>query len=67
MSSLSISLGGMNSAEQQLNTAAKRIAAQGPSPEDSVSLTEARDNLGANVKTAQVAGDMQKHAIDLLA
>jgi hypothetical protein len=67
MSSLSISLGGMHGAEQQLNTAAKRIATQGPSPEDSVSLTIARDNMGANVKTAETAVEMQKSLINMLA
>lgn len=67
MSPLSISLGGMQSAERQLNTAANRIATQGPSPEDSVSLTEARNNVGANAKAAQTAGEMQKSLIDLLA
>jgi hypothetical protein len=66
MSSLSISLGGMRNAEQQVNTAAKRIAAQGPSAEDSVSLIQAGNNMGADVKAAQTEGEMQKHAIDLL-
>jgi hypothetical protein len=67
MSSQSISLGSANAAEPQPNTAARRIARQEPSREGSVIGVNARDVAGSSAKAAPSSGEMQKHAIDILA
>jgi hypothetical protein len=57
----------MLSAAAQLERSTQRIAWQGPSAEDAVDLMNARVNMAANVKTAQIADEMQKSVIDLTA
>jgi hypothetical protein len=57
----------MLSAAAQLDSSAQRVAWQGPSAEDAVDLIHARVNMAANVKTAQIADEMQKSVIDLTA
>jgi len=72
-------LSGMNAAETQLDTAATRIAnypfAVPPADSgdivdlstDMVNLLQARDNFAADVKTAQVADEIQQSTISMLA
>ena len=70
-----IALGGLNQAQTNFETAARRIASVGSgAPEDSVDLTssivsliQAKNDFAANLKTVKVADEMQRTALDLLA
>lgn len=56
----------MLSAQDRFDSAASRVAKQGPSPKDSVDMLQARNENAANVKSARIADDISKSAIDLV-
>jgi hypothetical protein len=67
MNSLSTSLDGVNRAESQLDSAARRIAARPPEAQDMVDLIQARNQTETNVKTARTADRMARAVIDMYA
>ena len=54
-------------AEAMFDTAARRIATQGPSADDEVQLMQARTQYEADVKVARTQDDMQRKTLDILA
>ena len=74
MSAIYSALAGISDATERLNTAASRIAqwpvAQPPDAvnlsDEAVALIEAKNENAANVKTAHVAEDMMRAALDLI-
>ena len=56
----------MQSAQDRFDTAASRVAKQGPSPQNSVDILQARNQNAASAKAIRVADDMSKSAIDLV-
>jgi flagellar basal body rod protein FlgC len=72
----SIAFGGLSAAESQFNTAASNIAANssGAAAPDTVDLSSsavalltAKDSYAANLTALQVADDMAKQTIDIMA
>ena len=71
-----IALSGLNQAQTNFETAARRVASAGGSnaPEDTVDLSanmvaliQAKNDFTANLNTVKVADEMQRTALDMLA
>jgi hypothetical protein len=75
----SIALQGLQQAQNQLDTSARRIASIGSQTpagasvdtvdlgQEAVSLLSAKNDFAANINVLKIADKMQKNAIDLLA
>ena len=75
MIDFSVPLGGMQRAEDRVNSAAQRIASAPFQPPgdsadlstEAVGLLDARNAFAANVKVAHVADEMARSTLDILA
>ncbi|WP_180538257.1 hypothetical protein [Nevskia soli] len=66
MSSISISLNGIEAAQDRFDGSAQRIAVKGELPQDSIELVNARNEIASDENAIQIAEQIAQSAIDLV-
>jgi hypothetical protein len=66
MSSFSISLNGIEAAQDRFDGSAQRIAIKGELPQDSIELTNARNEITSDENAIKIAEEITESTINLV-